>query len=372
MNKCLKFLYCFTFVICICLFNVIGIIFAKFSDSLNYENREKAHLPEFSFSEYDAYPTAFEKYYNDNLPFRNNLIEFNSKLIYSVFHSPMNRNVILGDNSWLFYNSKSDGDPMSCYRGTNILSEEQLIQLSERLQTIGNLFKQQDIEFVIFIAPNKERIYSEYLSDQFGRPASLYRARQIVDYISQNTDICIIYPYTRLITYKSDNPDRLLYYKTDTHWNSLGGYIGAYSLLNELNISIPDPESSKLHIEKTEYTPADLAGLLHLTDELAKTDLDYTITGYDTHECTKDENSTYSKITYHSKNSDNRKIYVQRDSFCSAMLYYIASQFDESIFTNEPFSYDSLAAEDPDIFVFEVAERYIDNLIDFSMISEGE
>ena len=56
------------------------------------------------------------------------------------------------------------------------------------------------------------------------------------------------------------------------------------------------------------------------------------------------------------------------DSFSAQMADYIGSQFNDSYLRHvNTYSYDDLEACDPDIVVFETAERYADRLCWFSI-----
>ncbi len=64
-----------------------------------------------------------------------------------------------------------------------------------------------------------------------------------VEYIKNNTDIKVVYPKEELLKYKGKYQ---LYYKYDTHWNSLGAYIGYTELTRILNIDNKSIESFKI------------------------------------------------------------------------------------------------------------------------------
>lgn|GEM_PF-5871751 len=82
-------------------------------------------------------------------------------------------------DDWLFYANTSDGDPISCYQGTNLFSEEDLKNIVQNCINQRDFLEVQGKEFAIFIAPNKERVYSEYMQDKYGEPAENYRALQV-------------------------------------------------------------------------------------------------------------------------------------------------------------------------------------------------
>ena len=354
------------FVLIICFSWLFWIFLEKFVDTTNYENREMAAQPRLTLDDYATFADDYESWFNDNIPFRNNLITLNTSIDFLVFNRSTNDNVIKGTDGWLFYANIEDGDPVSCYQGTNLLSEEELQNLAQNCINQRDFLEEQGKEFVIFIAPNKERVYSEYMPDKYGEPAENYRALQIYDYLKENTDIRIVYPYAEIMRAKAVGSN--IYYKTDTHWNEIGSYVGAAALLKELGIDMPDILSDDITITKGENAAGDLAGMLNLTKQLQNTDHGYIVEGYDDHkaECMEWDFSTV--YSYQATNADPRKLYVIRDSFSTAMAPYLGSQFNESCFRHVgTYSYDDLAAENPDVVVFERVERYADSLATFSI-----
>lgn len=351
--------------------NLLWPFLEQIMDSTNYENREMAAKPELNIETYDEYSDKFESYYNDNLPFKNSLASLNSRIYYNIFHSSVDERVIIGKNGWLFYNSVRDGDPIGDYQGTRMLTDEQLKKITDNLTKAEEILAWGGVEFVLFILPNKERVYSEYMPDFYGEPAESCAINQLVDYLRANTDIRIVYPYEELMKAKEEVSGNILYHKSDTHWNNLGAYVGAQVLLKELGIDIPEITNSKLTISPIENTHADLAKMINLYGDIVDKESNYEIVGYDTHDMVNEKWDFYSEIIYHSQNADSRKLYVYRDSFCNAISDYLGSQFDNSyMILNSEYSYENLIEQEPDIFVLEVVERYADILTQFQLDKE--
>jgi hypothetical protein len=354
-----------TFCVVLCLSWMFWFVLEKYVDTTNYENREMAEFPSLSLKNYSAFSSDFESWFNDNIPFRNNLITLNSAIDYYIFDKSSSDSVIKGKDGWLFYNKVADGDPMSCYYGTNLFSEDDLKQIADNCIKQRDFLEQQGKEFVVMIAPNKERIYSEYMPEQYGSPAEEYRALQVYNYLKENTDIRVVYPYDELMRAKKVGD---IYFKTDTHWNEIGGYVGASVLLSELGIEMPDILSDEITIEKTANTAGDLAKLLNLTNQLKSTDWNYSIGGYDNHQMEVIEQDFFNVYAYKAINADSRKLYMIRDSFGSNISWYVGSQFNESYMRHyQTYTYDDLSSQDPDIVVYEVVERYVNRLGEFSI-----
>ncbi len=355
------------FAVIICFSKGICFFTEKFFDTANYENRQMATQPRLTLDTYSTYSEDYTAYFNDNLQFRNSLIQLNSYIDYFVFGKSSSDYVIVGENNWLFYAREDDGSPISCYQGTNLYTEEELAAIAENCINQRNLLLTQGKEFVIFIAPNKERIYSEYMPKQYGIPADNYGALQIYQYLKENTDLRVVYPYDEIMDAKK-NVDENIWYKTDTHWNYIGGYVGASALMKELGIEMPKVNSGEIKINTLGETSGDLAGMLNLRKQLSFADTEYSIEGYDLHDREEIELDFSGMIRYHATNADPRSIYVIRDSFSSHMALYIGSQFTDSYLRHRgSYSYDDLATCNPDIVVYETVERYVGTLAAFSI-----
>ena len=347
--------------------NMIWFFLGTVLDKENHENRELAERPTLTLQNYKDFPKNYTAYLNDNLPFRNSLIRLNSATDYFLFRRSSNENVIVGKNNWLFYADKGDGDPVSCYQGTNLLTDEELALLAQNCINQRDYLASLGKEFVIFIVPNKERIYSEYMPDQYGDPADTYRALQIYTYLTENTDLHVVYPYEELMAAKeliSEN----LWCVTDTHWNALGAYVGASALLAELGIDMPAIDSDQITIQAGKESTGDLASMLNLEKELAFSDHVYSLEGYDLHNVEQLEWDWREMIHYHATGADPRTVYIVRDSMCAAMAPYIGSQFTESYMRHRfTFSGPDMLAYDPDIVIYETVERYAGDLATFSV-----
>ncbi|MBR3599037.1 MAG: hypothetical protein IKL53_04080, partial [Lachnospiraceae bacterium] len=232
-------------------------------------------------------------------------------------------------------------------------------------EKIDKELQMEGIEFVLFIVPNKGRIYYEYMPDYIGPPVSPYATKQLVEYLRDNTNISVVYPYDELMYAKEHLDEKLLYYKTDTHWNKIGGYIGAKAMLDELDINIPDITSEDISIEECDFDDGDLMILLNVYN---MDDIDYEISGYETN-CVELVGWDFDTlIQYTAQNADPRTIYICRDSFSSNMAEYIGSQFEESYLVHrESYTYEDMMEKEPDIFVYQLAERYVSSKMYFDL-----
>ncbi|MBQ4148498.1 MAG: hypothetical protein II594_02070, partial [Clostridium sp.] len=312
---------------------------------------------------------------------------------YRLFQTDTTGKVIVGKEGWLFLRDSSDGSSMTDYKGENLYSEAELQEFAIHLQETKNAFAAAGAEFVVYIAPDKERMYPEYLPDCYGEPAEMFTARQVMDYVRSHTDVKIIWGMEDLMAAKTGGtggasaaaaaapganaetaetgtraPAELLYFPADTHWNHLGAYIGARTLLKELGIAIPSPDAPEMKKEHYLNEVGDLAMLVHLADVFGLQE-DIRVTGYDTHGMTEDSWDFATAFRYHTENGDPRKLMVIRDSFGTAWSDVLGSQFKESVmFHRDYYQPEMFYEEMPDIVVYECVERQLPALKDYNAL----
>ena len=166
------------------------------------ENAATVQFPKLTRENYREFAAQFEGAYNNGVPFRSQLISFNSLLDVKVFgEKEINDKVVIGDEDWLFYSAESDIDD---FKGSNLFSEEELSAIADNLMTSKEWVEDRGIEFVLFIAPNKETIYGEDYLPSYYKRGEQTRVRQLVEYLRENTDLREVYPEEEMKEYKDD------------------------------------------------------------------------------------------------------------------------------------------------------------------------
>ncbi len=325
----------------------------QYVDSDNYENRNRASRPILTAENYEVFPDEYEIYYNDNIPFRNQLIKFHNSIDYFLFHQSSNEDVEIGKNGWLFF-SESGSSPIEQSLGYWNFTADQLQTIADNLVCTKRVLADFGTEFVLFIAPNKETIYIDELPDYYEVKSCYTSTDQLVDYLSKETDIKVIYPKQDLLEVKKETPDIYLYHKLDTHWNLAGAYIGARSLAKELGMEMP--ELNEILLEPKVSSSGDLTDMLNIT--IKDGDIDYDVSGINDLDTVNKEWDFFGKLIYHTDGAVPSKLFVRRDSFASAMAPSLSTQFANSLWVHQD-SFDQQQIFDygADVFVLEIVER---------------
>lgn len=333
--------------------NIIYRIFYKNFDHTNYENRTLASKPIFMSTNINEYPKKYEEYFNDYLPFRNELVKLKNLNDIFIFKNVFNRIVFLGKEKWLFH------------KWNNIYSfnEEELETAKNNLIHFRDELKKKNIDFILLICPDKQLVYPEYVPNYIKGKLPNNGTEIFVEYIKNNTDIKVVYPKEELLKYKDKYQ---LYYKYDAHWNTLGAYIEYTQLMKSLgiyidnidNVDIKDFDGNQSY-NLGVYQYNDMAYLLSLNslkyynDDKTYIISNYITKNYETNYYISSENFSFNSKSYKSK--DN--IIIIRDSFGLNMIDYIATGFRQSKFIHlDTFKNENITECKPDIVVFQLVE----------------
>ena len=170
-------------------------------------------------------------WFKDNIGFRDFYKQLGNTINFNVFHMSTSPNVQRGKDGWLFYTLDSN---LEVADGTYPnFTEEKISRYCKQLTAVQERLKKQGIEFVFAIPPSKASVYPEYIQG-INRIAEKSPADLLADYLEKNSSIRVVRFKDALIAEKSKSAD-LLFYKTDTHWNWSGRYIGYKKLISDFN-----------------------------------------------------------------------------------------------------------------------------------------
>jgi hypothetical protein len=333
------------------------IVYVFIRDTIDTENRENRELVQFSevvAAPLRSKPYVFQQYFNDHLPFKNQLVALNSLVSMRLFHTTASPLVLVGEENWLFFNNIGADNPIDDVLGITTYSEEDLERAAENIERRRENLKSQGIELCVMLVPNKEAAYSEYLPGYIrGKVADESRTDKLVAYLSKN-GVDIVYPKDELLAAKEKNH---VYYKYDTHWNHLGAYTGVCELYACMGISLPTLDNYQLTIGTPAKDLAELAGIGTFCED----DVSYWTEGFGEGVVYEAENVDYGHIRYTSDSEDNRTVLVIGDSYFGSMQPYFYLQFGEVIEINRnaaKYDPDELIARyRPDIVVLQLVER---------------
>lgn len=300
------------------------------------------------------YGKETENWLNDHFYKRREIINFYEKINTTIIGRIENEKALVGKENWIFY--KGDNS-IENFQNINLFTEAQLKNIEDNLKNREDWLKKQNIKYYTFIAPDKNKIYKEYFPNYINQINLFGKGYQLREYL-KNKNINLIYPYEELIKEKKAN---LVYWKTDTHWNEYGGYIGYKRLIDEIKKDFQEVKTVKENELNISFAPygGDLLGMLNLNFDIYK-NINYKTLNI------KNQNFSYIKNEGRNgvltKSSKKYKVLIFRDSFTSAMTPYISETFGEVeyIWRHDFNNFQNKIKEfKPDIVIHEIVERYI-------------
>jgi len=222
------------------------------------ENRLPAPFPQWQQSGLagtQKFISGLEAYFNDHFGFRKKLIRFFQNWKIGLYHDRSVYKIIVGQNHWLFW---GEAQMVEHFLGLAKFTPAQLKSWQTLLERRRDWLAQRGIKYLFVIAPDKQSVYPEEL------PAWLIKAMptnretkldQFLKYMKANSTVSILDLRPSLIDAKTRAP---LYLQNDTHWNLLGGFIGAQEVVK--TIAWQFTNLPPLRLEDFNYTNTAFAG----------------------------------------------------------------------------------------------------------------
>ena len=161
---------------------------------------------------------------------KKSLARLDSAVSYLMTGTVRSTQVVSGKNGWLFYlhENESEADPLCDYVGDERFPEEMLAGTRSAIVELRRRLTEAGAELYVLVAPNKETMYAEYMPEKIRRVSEVSRTDEMVRYLERCGDVPVVYPKAALFRAKSLGD---LYYRLDSHWNVVGGYVGTHEFL---------------------------------------------------------------------------------------------------------------------------------------------
>lgn len=316
------------------------------------ENKQKPTT--FDFNNPTASLALYKNYYEEHFGLKssmiNSYIDFKTRVLNE---NPIQNRVTKGQDGWYFlgnhYNSL-----INDYFGNASFTEDELQSIATKISEINTYLKSKNIKFYVVIPPNKSSVYSEKLPYQLTKSATRLEVLKL--HLKKELDFEIIDLKSDLISHKVDGQ---LYYKTNTHWNDYGAYLGYQSVIKNLN---RDFEIYETPISNYVFEEGFIKG--DITDMIKNDNLETTL-----YLLKKDSsNISLIKNTYnhlHFKNpSQPLKLIMFRDSFANNWVTFFNDSFGETMYLrNYKLNKQFIEKEQPHIVIFEIVERNLNVLL---------
>lgn len=357
---------------------VLYMVFYPFAANLFYTNTEimdnrPLHEKPVKFTR--NYAREFEDYYNDTFAGRKKIISKYVKLQKRLKIDA--GQYFYGQNGWIFYDSikANNGNTLVDYYAEVYFDDEDLAKMAKGINMAYDFYAKRGIKYVIFVAPNKENVYSEFMPERMQRirKSEISRMDHAVEYLKKHTKAEIINAKPAMLAAKKD-VEQNLYFKKDTHWNYIGGYVGFEQLaqgLRHLGVPLKVPALEKLHIDKGKLRDMDM--------EVGAQEWTYEVSYQQKVLPQCQPNVKNGDITdcLVSQGERPERLLVWVDSFAEGMLPYLSRAFKTSYYApaglKKLSEIEAIVNETkPDVVVDELIERYFSRFANYPRVFGGE
>jgi len=313
-----------------------------------------------------AFPSQFEAYYNDHFGFRDFFIYRYQREMRQWFSKTGSKLALQGRDNWVFF---TGDDLLEDYRGLVPLSDRELSDWVDEQNRKEEWLRQQGIRYVLFVVPNKQSIYPEYLPEYIQASKGTTRFEQVLNYLGGKLPAYMLDLHTVLRASKDNKPYQI-YYKIDTHWNMLGAYIGFQHVFDRISQWYPDETfTTEFSFYETlqETEESDLGVMLMMEDRTSEKSLHLKTESA----CAQDLplNLQLSRIPPEEQKIPfmkgcpraNLRAVVFRDSFFIALEPFFSENFEQVVYVWKQYDQDNMEelieAIHPDIVIEERVER---------------
>lgn len=201
---------------------------------------EPTPKPKLTFETYksNTYQTQMEKYVSEHFGMREPVIRLYNQYLWTAYNKTYCHFIMPGKHGYLFYTPA-----VNEYFGNNLLkhyksNEEAKKNIESELRQMNKLrhvLKEYDIEFLAFIAPDKPKIYPEYLPRCNVDTTTIH----LPEYFARRMEE-MGFPYINMTDWFVSMKDTVpfpLFPKTDSHWrySAVYGYDSLFRFINALD-----------------------------------------------------------------------------------------------------------------------------------------
>ena len=332
-------------------------------DFRDNENRKEIDRPTLSMDNVEEYPSLYNAYFNDHVPYRSLMKRIWSLGNYYLFGISSDERVIIGKNdgdrehTWLFYQEKQDGDSLKEAQGMVSYTDKEKQDMYNNILSNQQAIKEYDIDLYYLFGPNKETIYFDYVPDKYKRVSEVSRLEEYISELNGKGIDNLIYPKYELL---SDESEYLTYYRQDIHWNEYGAYLGYKVMMEKIHPELDKEfiEDYKVELKEDDYIETDLVILSGIRKVFRDQEVDVLF-----HEdFVVEENKMFNETVRETRCEDapiDKTIFLIGDSFREDLVPYIERTYKHCFFMHRH-DYYTIYVDWfwPDEVVLESVERY--------------
>lgn len=295
-------------------------------DVLTYDNKQPMSLDDIMTL--GSVRANTETYFNEHLPLRHSIISIWSNFMYRLGVSVKPNTAIVGRDGWI-YLGNDYYQVFDLHRGLLTVSEEDVGRSASRLLALKMYCDNRGIDFYFAVPPDKEVIYPEYYPKWYSKSENARYMIRLTEHLACLNAASYSEYLEDVMIDKKQEFGNLLFYKSDSHWTNLGGYIGYASIMGEIiNTYGAEYKMIKLQSYSVEaYEQTDIKRLLGISVNVGD---HYVKTEFIPNSSVQAEKVTPALTKYENNDAlTDKAILCFADSFLGSMLPFLTNTFHE-------------------------------------------
>lgn len=217
------------------------------------ENRAMAAKPVFTgLANTKEYLAGLELYFNDTFGYRKMFVRMQSSWKRKLFDEASVCDAVIGQAGWLYTTANR---MIESFTGLSRFTKQDLAAWQTLLEARRDWLLKQGIAYVVVVTPDKHSIYPEHLPSWLRPAPGPTKLDQWFEYLQQHSTLHPIDLRAALLKAKNEHP---VYQMTDTHWNSLGAFLGYEQLIQGISQQLPSVQQ----LPPDSFTPQPVSGYI--------------------------------------------------------------------------------------------------------------
>jgi len=298
------------------------------------------------------FPPAFSAYFEDHHLLHQQLVDALINFRFHILREIVFPNVLIGKEDWLYYTGENN---IADYECTSLFTASELQSIRSRLLDWKDQLAERGIKFFVVFAPNKETIYPQFLPDRVKPGAKSCRIDQVMQEL-QTSQLAVLDLRSAMQTAALSDQ---VYHRTDTHWNAIGASHASREILSLIKKDFPQLPLPSLgdYQKENQLLSGDLAAYLPHDKRFVEQSISLIpLTPYRS----ELEEGADRMIISSIPESALPGALVFRDSFSDALIPFLSEHFSRAVYVHSfSVDLDLVDKEEPDIVIFELAQRYL-------------
>ncbi len=304
-------------------------------------------------------PDELSAYFEDHFAFRQQLVTADAEIQSKVFGVSNVDTVLVGTDGWLYYT-----DTVNDYLAQDTMNERQVFNTVHNLSVLQQYVKDQGVEFLFTVAPNKNSLYGGHMPYYLNNKAGTKKNMDMLTAPIEEAGISYVNLFEPF-----EQQDETLYLKRDSHWNNKGAVLAYNTLMDALECQHLTYEDVPALRQKNEY--GDLNKMLYPLTAIPEWNYQYE---YDStwKYVSEDKDVEAAYIETECKDGD-QTLLMFRDSFGNTLLPFMAQKYNKATFSKSvPYRIaEYIRTCEPDVVIAEKVERNMDEFMTMPPIMQG-